>query len=145
MNGYLLPGPRGRWRQNWRKDRPFGLPALPPPWSTVKLATSSFRCLRTGPRTECGSRVPIMALQTDVSGQKGYTGRRVPTIVHMLHVNPPFAHVFYVPILYFGGASPSTRFCVARAPLVWPARPYSRLALPRGTTRRLNPRRVRAD
>ena len=43
MNGCLLPGPRGRRWQNWQKDRPCGLPALPSPWSTVELATSSFR------------------------------------------------------------------------------------------------------
>ena len=76
MNRCLLPGPRGRWWQNWRKDRPCGLPALPSPWSTVELATSSFRWLRTGPLTECGSRVPMMVLQTDVSGQKGYTATK---------------------------------------------------------------------
>ena len=35
------------------------------PWSRVELATSSFRWLRTGPPTECGSRVPIKVLQTD--------------------------------------------------------------------------------
>ena len=55
MNGCFLPGPRGRWRQNQRKDRPCGLPALLSPWSTVELATSGFRWLRTGPPTECGS------------------------------------------------------------------------------------------
>ena len=48
----------------------------------LKLATSSFRWLRTGPLTECGSRVPIMVLQTDVSGQKGYTATKfIPCVI----------------------------------------------------------------
>ena len=82
MNRCLLPGPRGRWRQNWRKDRPCGLPALLSPWSTVELATTSFRWLRTGPPTVCGSRVPTMVLQTDVSGQKGYTATKfIPCVI----------------------------------------------------------------
>ena len=72
MNRCLLPGPRGRRRQNWRKDQPCGLPMLPSPWSTVELA-SSFRWLWSGPPTECGSRVPIMVMLSDVSGQKGHT------------------------------------------------------------------------
>ena len=81
MNGCLLPGTRGRRRKNWQKDGPHSLPALLSPWSTVELATSSFRWLRTGPPTECGSRVLIMVLQTDVSGQKGYTATKFITCV----------------------------------------------------------------
>ena len=53
MNGCLPPGPRGRRWQNWPNDRPCGLPALPLPWSTVELAsTSNFRWIRTGPPTD---------------------------------------------------------------------------------------------
>ena len=81
MNGCLLPGTRGRRRQNWQKDGPRGLPVLLSPWLTVELATSSFRWLWTGPPTECGSGVPIMVLQIDMSGQKGYTATKSITCV----------------------------------------------------------------
>ena len=76
MNGCLLPGTRGRRQQNWQNDGSRGLLALLSPWSTVELATSSFRWLETGPPPECGSRDPIMVLQTDVSGQNGYTATK---------------------------------------------------------------------
>ena len=79
MNTCLLPGPRGRRRQNWRKDRLCGLLALPSPWLTVELATSSFTWLPTG---QSGSRVPIMVLQTHVSGHKGYTATKfIPCVI----------------------------------------------------------------
>ena len=91
MSGYLLPGPRGRWRKNWRKDRPCGLPALPSPRSTVELATSSFRWLRTGPPTECGRvESPSWYCKQTCQGKKA-TVYRVIHAVYLIARNVRFS------------------------------------------------------